>query len=360
MQTFITNNIKSDRARSGLQNFLRAVGYDLHQKMSFYRDSKLAAVSTAIGTLWTAYQAYRLVSFVQLYFLHRSTLKRYLKPSSGGEPAWALVTGATDGIGRGFAEELCSHGFNVIIHGRNPEKLENEKEKLLSRWPQCSVRTLCIDAAIEGGNVEALEKAAEEYRSLNLRILINNCGGTGRTTSSVPLHLRTAEETRFFIDLNLRFSTEVTRILLPRLRQNTPSLILNLSSMTSNFGIPYLSIYSGAKGYNQSFSRCLAAEMKAENVDVEVLGLIVSAVATDHYTKPQNLFVPSSSKFAKAALGIVGCGRAILIPYWGHCVQSWLVELVPRGIREGLMVEAGKNEKRDEESGKTYKTQKSE
>ncbi|KAF2212205.1 hypothetical protein CERZMDRAFT_111966 [Cercospora zeae-maydis SCOH1-5] len=303
--------------------------------MPFHHNSKLAAASTAIGTLWAAYQAYRLASFVQLYFLRR-------------------ITGATDGIGRGFAEELCSHGFNVIIHGRNPEKLENERQKLLSRWSECSVRTLCIDAATEGGTVGALEKAAEEYRSLNLRILVNNCGGTGRMTSSVPLHLRTAEETRFFIDLNLRFATDITRIFLPQLRRNTPSLILNLSSMTSDFGIPYLSVYSGAKGYNQSFSRCLAAEMKAENVDVEVLGLIVSAVATDHYTKPQNLFVPSSRKFAKAALGIVGCGRTTVIPYWGHCVQTWLVGLMPTKVREGLLIEAGKNEKREEESGTTY------
>ncbi|PIB00931.1 Very-long-chain 3-oxoacyl-CoA reductase [Cercospora beticola] len=329
--------------------------------MPFYQDYRLAAIPTAIGAIWGAYQAYQLASFIQLYFLRKSTLKRYLKPNPSGEPAWALITGATDGIGRGFAEELCQQGFNVIVHGRNPEKLENERKKLLSRWPERSVRTLCIDAANEDGNVEALEKAAAEYRLLDLRILVNNVGGTGRMVSSVPLHQRTAEESRFFVDMNLRFPTEITRILLPQLRDNTPSLILNLSSVTANFGIPYLSIYSAAKGYNQSFSRCLTAEMKAEGVDVEVIGLVVSAVATDHYTRPQSMFVPNSRKFAQAALGVVGCGRTIVVPYWGHRVQSWLLELMPTKIKESLMVDAGKTEKKNEESGATdVKAQKSE
>lgn len=50
------------------------------------------------------------------YFLYPSPLHRYLG-NQQGKSSWALVTGASDGIGEGFAHELCSHGFNVIIMG---------------------------------------------------------------------------------------------------------------------------------------------------------------------------------------------------------------------------------------------------
>ncbi|KAI5370758.1 Putative short-chain dehydrogenase/reductase SDR, NAD(P)-binding domain superfamily [Septoria linicola] len=309
----------------------------------------LATAAKAIGTLWAAYQAYKLASFLHLHFIRRSTLKRYLKTSPSGEPAWALVTGSTDGIGRGFAEELCEHGFNIILHGRNPEKLEIEKQKLLARWPKRLIQTLCIDATAETGNAQRLEQAAIDLKALNIRVLINNVGGTGGMPAFCPLHDRTSEEARIFIDMNLRFPTEITRVLLPQLRHNTPSLILNVSSATADFGLPYLSVYSGAKAYNRSWSRCLTSEMKADNLDVEVMALVVSAVATDNYAKPQGLFVPNARKFAKAALGVVGCGRSVVYPYWGHRVQSFMFDVMPTRMAESMIVDVGRKEKADEE-----------
>lgn len=314
----------------------------------------LASAAKAIGTIWAAYQTYMLASFLHLHFIRRSTLKRYLKPNSNrsGDEAWALVTGATDGIGRGFAEELCATGFNIILHGRNAEKLNVEKQKLFSKWPERSVRILCIDAASTTDNNEMLEQAASDLKFLNLRVLINNVGGTAGKSAFCPLHKRTSEDARMFIDINLRFPTEITRVMLPLLRKNTPSLIMNVSSATSDFGLPYLSIYSGSKAYNKSWSRCLSSEMKADGLDVEVIALVVSAVATDNYAKPQGVFVPNANQFAKAALGVVGCGRSVVYPYWGHRVQSFMFESMPTWMAEKMVVVVGRQEMASEENVK--------
>ena len=53
-----------------------------------------------------------------------------------GEDAWAMITGSTDGIGKGFAEVLAEEGFNIVIHGRNPEKLEKTKQEMEAKYKE--------------------------------------------------------------------------------------------------------------------------------------------------------------------------------------------------------------------------------
>ena len=65
---------------------------------------------------------YHILDFIWLYFLRPSSVKRYLH----GRAPYAIVTGATDGIGRATAAELVTRGFNLILHGRNEEKMQRE------------------------------------------------------------------------------------------------------------------------------------------------------------------------------------------------------------------------------------------
>lgn len=93
-----------------------------------------------------------------------------------GSP-WALVTGASDGIGVGFAEELASQGFNVILHGRNAEKLQTVSETLQAQFPGRKFKILVLDAVQDAGNVDKIQAALAEFKDLNLKVLINNVGG---------------------------------------------------------------------------------------------------------------------------------------------------------------------------------------
>ena len=80
-----------------------------------------------------------------LYFLYPSTLDRYLRDYQE-EKSWALVTGSSDGIGEGIAHELCSRGFNVVLHGRNAEKLSRVQASLLAGYPKVQIRKVIADA----------------------------------------------------------------------------------------------------------------------------------------------------------------------------------------------------------------------
>ena len=70
-------------------------------------------------------------------------LGRYLHPD---KECWALITGASDGIGFGLAEELCLRGFNVILHSRNRDKLELKKRELEAQFPKSQIAIAVGDA----------------------------------------------------------------------------------------------------------------------------------------------------------------------------------------------------------------------
>lgn len=244
----------------------------------FNRRPVVTTTFAALGGIWAAYKLKSLLDFSYLHFLHRSSLDRY-KASKSHDPtteAWALVTGASDGIGRGFSEELLARGFNVILHGRNEKKLNDVKSELSKQWPDRQIRIFVFDAT---GDIRELELAVQQLAGLNIQVLINNIGA-GQRPFWVPLAENTAKRIGLSVDVDARFPTEITRILLPELVKNSPSLIINIGSLASESPVPYASVLSGTKAYNKAWSRSLGLEMMAEGHEIEVLHILVGMVAT--------------------------------------------------------------------------------
>ncbi|KAI7469478.1 hypothetical protein KC351_g13087 [Hortaea werneckii] len=296
-----------------------------------------------IGSIWTARRLQDLISFVYFHFIRKSSLHRLKAPDASGPP-WALITGASDGIGKGFAQELCHEGFNVILHGRNAQKLEVVRDELLKQYPQRSVEIFILDAASIATHHADLEAQLQKrFGHLNLRLLVNNVA----TTSSplfAPLTTRTSAEIALGIEGTAHFPASITRALLPHLHRHQPAAILNIGSGVSELPAPYLTFYSAAKAYNKVFSANLAAELRAEEGwgGVEVLALLVGMVATNTpAVREPSFLVPSARRFAKCCLGFVGCGRRVVWPYWPHAVQfggmmgmlpGWMLERAVLGM----------------------------
>ena len=105
-------------------------------------------------------------------FVRPSTLHVYRHSKSG---SWALVTGASDGIGLGFCEELLARGFNVLLHGRNPQKLDRIIGELSTKYPERSLDKVIADASKYDNGYEEI---ARKVKSLHgpLTVLVNNVG----------------------------------------------------------------------------------------------------------------------------------------------------------------------------------------
>ena len=125
-----------------------------------------------------------------------------------------------------FAEELASQGFNVILHGRNEQKLQGVKERLLSQWPARKFEILILDAIADAGNADKMAAALSEFKDLNIKILINNVGGVaGGKPSFRKFAEKSPELIDAWIDINLRFATQFTRQVLPTLIANQSALV---------------------------------------------------------------------------------------------------------------------------------------
>lgn len=302
-----------------------------------------------LGGITAIYLAYHTIRFLHIHFLHRSTLPRYQHPHDSKQRAWALVTGASDGIGKGFAEELCQRGFNVVIHGRNRSKLEGVADELRKRWPNATVRIAVLDAYPI--TEKALDEMIASLNDLSITVLINNVGGAGPISPIFrQLNALSYEDISTLIGINQDFPVTLTAKLLPKFRAEQPALIVNVGSFTGGLQSPYLSVYAGTKAYIESWSRSLACEMKADGDDVEVMGLIVGEVQASHDRSPTTLIKCSSRRLATDALNKVGCGRRIITPYIGHELPGFAMNVMPEWMADAILVGIAKKMKVRDES----------
>jgi NADP-dependent 3-hydroxy acid dehydrogenase YdfG len=139
----------------------------------------LRTLLSLVGTAYVSYSAFAVAKFVW-HFVRPSRLHIY----NHSDP-WALVTGASDGIGLGFAEELLSRGFNVLLHGRNEAKLKKVVARLSEEHPSRLMDFVIADASEYGKSFEVVVKKVKSLPG-KLTVLINNVGGIHTTPTYVP------------------------------------------------------------------------------------------------------------------------------------------------------------------------------
>ena len=315
-------------------------------------DLSLTTLLSYVGALWIAITIAKVLRFVELY-TRSGTLKRFQHPAKDGSKPWAVITGASYGIGKAYAHELASQGFNIVLHGRNQEKLEGVRDGLKKEFPKVEFKIVVIDAFVGGTEgLKKIQSAANELKNLHITILINNAGGGARASGAFTFPTFDKDEPEdidALINLNARFPAQITRALLPSIfAHGKPALILNMFSFAS-VGSPYLSIYSASKEFNHSWTRALAREMRAENRPIEVLGIMTLQVAGTTYDNGAGRFLrPNAVDFAKSALKRVGCGEMVVEGCWTHGLLGRVTGLLPRSMFTKLLINAMREEIRVE------------
>ncbi|KAF4949308.1 hypothetical protein FSARC_13515 [Fusarium sarcochroum] len=329
--------------------------------MSFNHMSN-AALST-IGAITLAVWLYKIFSFVRIYFLQSDRLHRYNHPSSTGTDAWALVTGASDGIGRQLAQELAGRGFNVVLHGRNETKLANVMSEVQQKFPSRSFKVLVADASSVRSADHSISQTDRDRKSqhgvdfeaiksqlsgLNLTILINNAGKGIQGLEFAPLEGYSESSITGNVSLNALFPIHLIRTLLPTLIRNSPALIINISSVGDK-GFPLLVSYSASKSFLMTMTESLGLELKLEGHDVDTMCVRVSKTTGVVGSDMQpNFSVPSASAVAKAALARVGCGERIVVGHWVQSLQQVVVRMLPRWLWERTIIDVMQNERAEE------------
>lgn len=189
-----------------------------------------------------------------------------------------LVTGATDGLGRGVAERLARDGATVLVHGRDPQRVAAAAAKIAATTGVESPAAFVADLA----SLDEVRRLAGEVQDSTERldVLVSNAGiGSGRPDKTTRQESSDGFELRFAVNYLAGFLLSLR--LLPLLRRSTPARIVNVASLGQSpidFGDVMLERrYDGTRAYGQSklaqimsgFE--LAARLRADEVAVNSL-----------------------------------------------------------------------------------------
>ena len=242
---------------------------------------------------------------------------------------WALVTGASAGIGEGFARQLAQDGLNLVLVARSADKLQQLKQTLESKHG-VEVRIAAVDLT-EPGSLSKIRLVTDE---LNIGLLVNNAG------SGVPGEFlnNDLEEELKVIDLNIRAPVELTHFFGRGFRDQGRGGIINVSSVVAFQGVPLFANYTGTKAFDLLFSESLERELKPYGVDVLALA---PGPTTTELTSTWNLSAfPTAAqtpgKVARHALDALG-KKAIAIPGLGNRILVFSDRFAPRRLLATVM-----------------------
>jgi len=272
--------------------------------------------------------------FVQNHIIKRCTISSYRLSSQ----SYALITGASDGIGRGIALELVKHGFNIVIHGRNEKKLERVKSELEALGKGVDVRILVVDAGEQ--NLD-WDEIAKQLEGLEITILVNNAGGMAFPAASFDGQDFSTIESA--VRLNALFPMHLTHLLLGQMRALPgPTAVLFIGSIASEVPPPYMQGYACSKSFLQALARSLSFdERRILHSKVQVHFVQTANVQTKlGVSGGQSWDTPGPEEYGRAVVRIVGCGTREVCPWWAHALERGMVNALGEGMAESVMLSA--------------------
>ncbi|MCJ1296400.1 hypothetical protein MMC34_007966 [Xylographa carneopallida] len=303
------------------------------------------AFVTALSLIGLIFMVVKISTFVRLlaslYFLPGKSL-----PDFGRVGSWALVTGASDGIGKEFALQLARSGFNIFLVSRTASKMEilaKEIETLqMYSGSKRSAKILVMDFA--AGSDSDYTRLQSLISGLDIAILINNVGKSHDIP--VPFAQTPYSEMKEIIAINCMGTLRVTSLVLPGMISRKRGLILTMGSFGGLLPTPLLATYSGSKAFLQQWSSALGAEVAPYNITVELVQSYLVTSAMSKIRRP-TATIPAPKQFVEAVLDRVGrSGGAqgwayTSTPYWSHAFMQWALGL-SMGFTSSLVVSQNK------------------
>ncbi|XP_029177040.1 very-long-chain 3-oxoacyl-CoA reductase [Nylanderia fulva] len=249
-----------------------------------------------------------IIAFLSLRLLVKAGIlvwKKLIAPSLGlaidirTQGRWAVVTGATDGLGKAFAKAFAKQGLDIVLISRSMSKLKDVAAEIEQEY---RVETRVIEADLTEGQVVYAD-IGKATQDLEVGVLVNNAGAS---YDHPELFTHVSEETLAkILQLNVAGITGVARAILPGMMERRKGVLINISSATAAIPSPYLAVYAASKAYIDKLSADLAAEAAPRGVTVQCV--LPGPVATKmSKIKRSTWMAPTPEKFVEASLKTVG------------------------------------------------------
>lgn len=244
---------------------------------------------------------------------------------------YTLITGAGSGLGRAFAVQCAGMGQHLILFSLPGSGLQSLATDIRNEY-DVDVQFFEFDLR----DMAALQSNVQEVISrFNINFLISNAG-IGGTSSLTSTSLERIDD---IIQLNVRSTSLLTRLLIPHLLQQSKSYILNVSSMAAFTPIAYKTVYPASKAFISSFSLGLREEFAGTGLSVSVLypGPIMTNSNTSrriiHQGMKGKMGLLSTSAIARIAVKKTLRQHPVIIPGMMNKLNHFLMWFLPLGFR---------------------------
>jgi uncharacterized protein len=240
---------------------------------------------------------------------------------------WALVTGASAGIGVALAQELAAGGTNLVVTARRKDRLEELAHSLGAKH---KVKTEVFVADLGEPDSPGKVFAFTSQKGIEIDLLINNAGfGQYGEFPSVD-----TQRLLDMVQVNCSAVVHLTRLYLPEMVARRRGDVLILASTASFQAVPYISTYAATKAFDLLFAEGLAEEMKPYGI--RVCALCPGSTESEfHVVSGQEKFMrraETAEKVARTGLKALAAGKSYVISGLGNYLGAHGERLVPRRL----------------------------
>ena len=249
-----------------------------------------------------------------------------MKPDWKGK--WALVTGASAGIGRALAQELAQGGMNLVLTARRQDRLEALASELTAKY-RIQTESFVADLA-QPLAPEAIFQFTQQ-KGLRISLLINNAG----FGQYGELHTTRMDRLVEMVQVNCTAVLQLTRLYLPEMVARRSGDILIVASTAAFQAVPYISTYAATKAFDLYVAEGLAEEMQPYGV--RVCALCPGTTTSEFHERAGH---PAHSKgreqsaetVARNGLEALAAGKSYVISGLGNYLGAHGERLVPRRV----------------------------
>ncbi len=251
--------------------------------------------------------------------------------------SYALITGASKGIGKEIAFELARKKYDLILVARSEEMLRTLTDSLSAEFGiKCHFLSADLSTTV------GIETTVAFVRSLNieLSVLVNNAGyGLWGRFDELGF-----EALNSLMNINIMLPVTLTYRLLPELKKSQQAYILNIASTTAYQAVPKLAIYAACKSFIIQFSRALRYELRNSNVSVTCVSpgttdtnfMDAAGMHSEAIRKKADKVKMSPAAVAKFAVESMFNKKNEAIPGWLNKISVALIPLLPKSLTEKI------------------------
>lgn len=237
-----------------------------------------------------------------------------------------LITGASGGLGKAFAQEFAKHGFNIVLVARSEEKLKEISSDFSKKF-KIKAEYICDDLS----DTSAPQRVYDEVKKRKIHIdqLVNNAG-SGNMALIGDAKSKIISDT---IHLNVTALTLLCNLFIPDMKVAGKGKILNVSSLGAFQPDPYFAVYGATKAYELLFTESLFGELLGTGVTASVIcpGPIKTNWAANA-GKADSKIAKTPELIAKIGFEKMQKGKLVIVPTLSYKAEAFAVRIAPKTL----------------------------